>query len=104
LLQNAYGMDKRELVDSHMKITLAEPGAFWKVYEKYETARKEIDKKRINNIMKDAKNYSNLTDAKATELLNSSFKTSTAFTVLQKSTFKAMAKAVGPVRAVHHPG
>jgi Spy/CpxP family protein refolding chaperone len=98
-LQSTYGMDKRELVADHMKITKAESAAFWKVYDKYEAARQKIGKKRINNINEYAKNYSSLSDAKATELVNKSLEINAAFTNLQKSTFKEMAKAVSPVRA-----
>jgi len=99
LLQSSYGMDKRQLIESHMKITLAESGAFWKVYDNYEAARKEIGKKRINNIMDYAKNYSNLSPEKATELVSKSFEIITEFTKLQQKTFKEMAKAISPARA-----
>lgn len=99
LLQSSYGMDKRQLIENHMKITLAESAAFWKVYDTYEAARKEIGKKRINNIMEYSKNYANLSPEKATELVNKSFEIITAFTKLQQKTFKEMAKAVSPVRA-----
>jgi hypothetical protein len=98
-LQSTYGMDKRQLVESHMKLTKEESVPFWKVYDKYEVARQKIGKKRISNIMAYSKNYSTLTAAKATELLNKSFEINTAFTTLQKNTFKELVKVISPVRA-----
>jgi hypothetical protein len=100
LVQSAFGMGKKELITEHMKITDAESATFWKLYDEYEAARKEIGKKRIDNISAYAKAYATLTDEDATKLINASLSIREEGTKLWKSTFKKMSKApLSPTRA-----
>ena len=99
VLQSAYGLDKKQLIVEHMKFTEAESAKFWPVYDKYEAARKELGKQRINTIMEYAKNYDALTDAKATELITATLNNHSEFTKLQEKTFKSMSAAIAPLRA-----
>jgi hypothetical protein len=92
-------MEKKQIVADHMKITDAEKTAFWQIYDEYEIARKAIGTKRANGITDYAKNYTTMTDDKASELVNKTLVLNTEFLKLQKSTFKKMAKAVTPLRA-----
>ncbi|MBL7852351.1 MAG: hypothetical protein JNN04_15715, partial [Cyclobacteriaceae bacterium] len=39
LIQSAYGMEKRAIVEQYMKLTEAEASAFWKIYDEYEVKR-----------------------------------------------------------------
>jgi hypothetical protein len=99
LLQSVYGMEKKQIVADHMKITDAEATAFWQIYDEYEVARKAIGTKRANGITDYAKNYTTLTNEKASELVNGAISLNNEFLKLQKSTFKKMAKAITPLRA-----
>lgn len=99
LIQSAYGMEKRAIVEQYMKLTDAEAAGFWKVYDEYEVTRKEYGKRRVSNIVDYANNYANLTDAKASELIKKSLENQISFTKLQESTFKKMSKVVSAKRA-----
>lgn len=99
LLQSAYGMEKRAIVEQFMKLNEAEAPGFWKIYEEYELSRKEYGKKRVSNIVDYAKNYDQLTDDKAAELIKSSLANQASFTKLLQSTYGKMSKAMGPKRA-----
>ena len=46
LIQSAYGMEKRAIVEQAMKLTETEAAGFWKIYEEYEVSRKDYGKKR----------------------------------------------------------
>ena len=99
LIQSAYGMEKRAIVEQYMKITDAEAAGFWKVYDEYEAQRKEYGKQRVANIVDYANNYANLTDEKATELIKKAAANQKTFTKLQESTFKKLTKVVSAKRA-----
>lgn len=99
LIQSAYGMEKRAIVEKYMKLTEAEAAGFWKVYEEYEVARKDYGKKRVDIIVQYASNYDNLTDEKASEIVKSSLSNQAAFTKLQQSTFSKMSKVISAKRA-----
>jgi hypothetical protein len=99
LIQSAYGMEKRAIVEQFMKLTEAEAPAFWKVYEEYEAARKEYGKKRVSIIVDYATNYDKLTDDKATAIIKSSLSNQASFTKLLQSTYGKMSKATSPKRA-----
>lgn len=99
LIQSAYGMEKRAIVEQYMKLTEAEASAFWKVYDEYEVKRKDYGKTRVSNIVDYANNYASLTDAKAGELIKKSLDNQIAFTKLQEATFKKLSKVMAPKRA-----
>jgi DNA-directed RNA polymerase subunit F len=99
LLQSAYGMEKRAIVEQYMKITEAESAAFWKVYDEYEAKRKEFGKTRVNNIVEYANNYATLTDEKAAELVKKALENQMAITKHQENTFKKLAKVMPAKRA-----
>ena len=61
-MQSVYGMQKKQLIEEHMKISEAQKAAFWKLYDEYETARKDLAKKRIDLLEKYANNYDKMTN------------------------------------------
>lgn len=99
LIQSAYGMEKRAIVEQYMKVTEGEKDNFWKLYEEYEVARKAYGQKRVKNIVDYANNYATLTDEKAAELAKASLANQMEFTKLQQSTFAKMSKAMTAKRA-----
>ncbi len=99
LVQDIYGMGKKQLITDFMKLTDAESASFWKIYDEYEVTRKDIGMDRANNLFEYAKNYKGLTNDKATQMVNASLAFNSDFIKLQKKTFKKMAKAITPVRA-----
>ena len=99
LLQSLYGMNKKELIAGHMKITQAEADKFWPIYDEYEVGRKKIGTKRAEVIMEYASNYATLSNEKATELIKLSLANQSDFVKLQEKTFKKLSKAITPLRA-----
>lgn len=99
LIQSAYGMEKKQIIIQFMKLTEAENAGFWKIYDEYEAERKELGKKRTTNIIDYANNYGKLTDAKATELVNSSFDIQNNLSKLLKKTYAKLSKVMSPIRA-----
>jgi len=60
LYQAAFGMDKKAVVAEFVKVDAAQKDAFWKLYDQYETERKELGKKRIELLKQYADNFNKL--------------------------------------------
>jgi len=65
LMQAAFGMDKKAAVAEFVKPSPAQKDAFWKLYDEYETQRKELGKKRIELLKQYADQYNTLTSEQA---------------------------------------
>ena len=57
LLQAAFGMDKKAVVADFVKPSATQKDAFWKLYDEYETQRKELGKQRIELLKQYADQY-----------------------------------------------
>jgi hypothetical protein len=55
-------MEKKAMVAEFVQVDAAQKDAFWALYDEYETARKDLGKKRIDLLNKYAENYDNLTE------------------------------------------
>jgi hypothetical protein len=65
LMQAAFGMDKKAVVAEFVKPTPAQKDAFWKLYDEYETQRKELGKQRIAVLEQYANQYQTMTSEQA---------------------------------------
>jgi hypothetical protein len=78
LMQASFGMEKKAMVAEFVKVDDSQKDAFWKLYDEYETARKDLGKRRIDMLEKYAKDFDKLTNEKAdpwgTELIDLSKK------------------------------
>src|SRR6478609_6751752 len=68
ILQSVYGKSKMDIVNNYMSLSGAKLESFMKVYDKYESERKALGRKKIQLIDEYAKNYTTLTDEKADEI------------------------------------
>ncbi|HWA34825.1 MAG TPA: hypothetical protein VG737_11870 [Cyclobacteriaceae bacterium] len=59
IIQGLYGKSKKDIVAGF----IAAPGAFWEVYDEYESKRKELGRKRVTLLEKYAANYGTMDDA-----------------------------------------
>ena len=79
LMQSVYGMEKKAMVEEFVKVDPAQKAAFWQLYDEYETARKDLGKRRIELLEQYADSYDRLTnetaDAWTKEVLDLSKKT-----------------------------
>jgi len=98
-MQSIYGMQKKQLIEEHMKINDSQKAAFWKIYDEYEVSRKAIGMKRANNIGEYAKKYDGLNNENAATMLKSSFGIQKDFIKLWEKTYKKMAKETSPLTA-----
>jgi hypothetical protein len=100
LMQAAFGMDKKAVVSEFVKVDAAQKDAFWKLYDEYETQRKDLGKKRIELIQKYADNFDKLTnefaDSWTKEVLAHGNKTD----ALLESYYNKVKKATNPVVAL----
>ena len=65
LMQAAFGMDKKDLVAEFVKPAPAQKDAFWKLYDEYETQRKDLGKQRIELLKQYAGQYEKMTSEQA---------------------------------------
>lgn len=94
ILRAVFNKEKKMLVQDYMNFD-APNDAFWKVYDEYETKRADLSMKRLTILTDYADRYNNLTDEQATDLANRIFSNDAAFTSLQKTYFKKVAKVAG---------
>jgi hypothetical protein len=65
LMQAAFGMDKKAAVAEFVKPAENQKDAFWKLYDEYETQRKELGKQRIELLKQYANQYKTMTSEQA---------------------------------------
>jgi len=63
--QAAFGMDKKAVVNDFVHPSAAQKDAFWKLYDEYETQRKELGKQRIELLKQYADQYQKMTSEQA---------------------------------------
>lgn len=69
LVQSAFGMEKKAMVEEFIKLDGPQKDAFWTTYDEYETKRKELGKKRIDLLNKYAENYATLDDTSTDQIV-----------------------------------
>jgi hypothetical protein len=65
LVQAAFGMDKKAVVADFVHPSATQKDAFWKLYDKYETQRKELGRQRIELLKQYAEQYQSMSSAQA---------------------------------------
>jgi hypothetical protein len=97
LIQSAFGMEKRALVEQYMELP-ADSG-FWPVYEAYETERRDLMKQRILIINEYLEKLPNLTEVDADQLALKAMKNSASLTGLASKHYKKVKKEIGAINA-----
>ena len=95
LIQSIYGKEKKTIVADFIKLEGAQKDAFWKLYDEYETKRKELGKKRVALLEKYASTYSAMNDASASEITKETIKLGAETDKLMATYHKKMEKAAG---------
>ena len=99
IFQNAFGIEKRTLIENYMKIDASKAAEFWKLYEAYEASRRELGLKRVENINKYADNYGNFSAESVNAIMKNALDVQKEMTSLWGSTYKKMSKVITPVEA-----
>jgi len=99
-MQSLFGMEKKALVAEFVKPDASQKDAFWQLYDEYETARKELGKKRIGLLLKYEENFDNLSNELAGDLLKEILALQKQNDKLLASYVKKVGKATSPVTAM----
>jgi hypothetical protein len=94
-IQSIYGKEKKAIVAEFIKLEGAQKDAFWKLYDEYETQRKELGKKRIALLERYANSYNTLSDAETDKLMQDMMALGLANDKLQKTYYGKMKKSSG---------
>jgi Spy/CpxP family protein refolding chaperone len=94
-IQSIYGKEKKTIVGDFIKLEGAQKDAFWKLYDEYETERKELGKKRIALLEKYASTYGAMDDAATSKVIKETAALAAATDKLIISYHKKMEKAAG---------
>jgi hypothetical protein len=100
LMQAAFGMDKKAVVNAFVKVSTAERDAFWKLYDEYETERKNFGKERIDLLNQYVSNYSKLNNEFADSWTKEVIALSTKTDKLMVSYYNKIKKETNPVVAL----
>ncbi|TLX72458.1 hypothetical protein E9993_18170 [Labilibacter sediminis] len=96
LLQAAFGMEKKVIVDQFVHPDEAQQDAFWKVYDEYETKRKDFGKKRLDLLVNYSEIWENMSDAQADSFMKELLKLKSSTDRLLVSYFKKVKKVTSP--------
>ncbi len=99
LMQSVFGMEKKAMISEYVKVDPAQADAFWALYDAYETARKDLGKKRIALLEEYANNYDKMTNESADKWTTDLISLATATDKLLVSYYKKIKKATNPVVA-----
>jgi hypothetical protein len=73
LLRSDVSQQKAEMMGAVMQLSAADAAKFWPIYSEYDAELKKVNDLRVANIQEYASNYSQMTDAKADELIQNAF-------------------------------
>jgi uncharacterized protein YqeY len=74
LLRANVGQDKAEMMGAVMQLSAADAAKFWPLYSEYNAELTKLNDLRVANIQEYARTYSQMTDAKADELIQTAMK------------------------------
>lgn len=93
LIQSAFGMEKRAIIEEYMGLGLPEAQAFWPIYQRYEDERRAIARERMKIIADYAENFDNLDDSILDDLAKRRLKNDANRTKLHSKYYKTFKKA-----------
>lgn len=99
-IQSIFGMEKKALVAEVIKPDEAQKAAFWKLYDDYEAARKELGKKRLDLLLAYGDNYEGLTNDEAATVLKQVLALIKQNDKLLETYVKKVSKTISPVTAL----
>ena len=93
LVQEAFGKDKRALIEYYMALPAEKAPAFWAVYDEFEVERKVIGKEHMLIINEYIEKFTHIGEAEADALMTRMLKNDAALNKLYTSYYKKMKKA-----------
>lgn len=74
LLRTGVRQDKAEIMGAMMQLSAEEAAKFWPIYSEYDAALRKLNDMRLANIQDYARNYDQLSDEKADELVQNAIR------------------------------
>ncbi|SIN81764.1 hypothetical protein [Algoriphagus halophilus] len=99
LIQEAFGNDKKMIVESYMDLPESIAPVFWTVYQAYELERKAIARDRIKIIDEYLNKYSSLGEYEADDLAKRTIKNDMQLSKLHSKYYKKFKKATSAIDA-----
>jgi Spy/CpxP family protein refolding chaperone len=94
-IQSIYGKEKKEIVAGFIKLEGAQKDAFWKLYDEYETQRKDLGKQRVALLERYANSYMTLDDATTDQIMKDMMSLGIKTDKLMNTYYGKMKKASG---------
>jgi hypothetical protein len=94
MFQTMFGMAKREVVSEFVKIDDTKTTEFWKLYDEYETSRKQIGQKKFVVLNNYVKNYSKLAPPEIDKIIQDVIQLSTTQDKLIASYYNKIKKEI----------
>jgi hypothetical protein len=99
LLRQDIRTERIAIIEEVMEFTQTEADAFWPLYKEYEAKANKINDERWVLIKDYADHYGNVSDEKASDLIQKSLELNIKEANLNKAYFKKYSKAIAPKRA-----
>jgi hypothetical protein len=99
LLRQNVRQQKAEIMGSMMLLSASDAAKFWPIYETYESQLDKLNEQRVGNIKEYARNYDQMTDAKADELIQKALAYRRERAQLLANTYDTVKQALGAVTA-----
>jgi len=99
LLRRDVRQQKAEIMGAVMVLTADDAAKFWPIYNEYDAELTRLNNQRVENIKEYARNYTELTDEKADELIQKSLAYQRQRSELLAKTYNRVKGAVGAITA-----
>ena len=99
LLRQNVRQQKAEIMGSLMLLSASDATKFWPIYEQYESELKKLNDGRVENIKEYARNYDQMTDQKADELVQKALTYQKQRAELLARTYDRVKQELGAVTA-----
>ena len=99
LLRRDVRQQKAEIMGAVMVLSADDASKFWPIYSQYDAELTKLNDQRVENIKDYARNYAQMTDAKADELIQKSLAYQKQRSDLFAKTYERVKQAVGAITA-----
>lgn len=99
LLRKDLQSEKTTLITKAMQFSTEEAATFWPIYRNYEKSLTSINDKKLALMKEYAKNHTQISSDRASQIVNSTFSLDAQRTKLLKKYYKKFSKALTPVKA-----
>jgi hypothetical protein len=99
LLRADVRQQKAEIMGAMMLLSAADAAKFWPIYDQYDKDLTKLNDQRVDTIKQYARDYSQMTDAEADELVQKSFEFQKQRNELLGSTYNKVKEVLGGITA-----